>query len=253
MNTLAGKTALVTGASRGSGRVAALALAKAGAQVIVHYAQSTRDAQAVVAEIRAIGCRSSAIAADLSAPDGPHRLARQVRAIVGERLDILVANTGIGTKVATGDTCIDDFTQQFALDVRAPYFLVQQLRPIMCKGSSVTFLLPEAAHGSAMRGSADAAIGGAVRTLTRHFAFAFGERGVRVNALLNTALRTPGESTDEQRGVFEGLGGVVVFLASDAARWITGEIVELDRSAVLPHNGLVTAHASISGDHAFEA
>ncbi|RQH07089.1 SDR family NAD(P)-dependent oxidoreductase [Paraburkholderia dinghuensis] len=231
MNTLAGKTAIVTGASRGSGRAAALALAKAGAQVIVHYRHSANEAQAVVAEIRGIGSRSDAIAADLSSPDGPHRLARRVRGIVGDRLDILVANAGIQTHAAAGDTSIEDFTRQFALNVRAPYFLVQQLLPIICKGSSVVFQLPFVAHAAATRGASDAAIGGAVQTMTRHLALALGERGVRVNALLIAPAM--GQPANAGRTVPEGLGTAVTFLASDAARWITGEIVQINDSAEL--------------------
>src|SRR6201995_1912041 len=91
MTPLNGKTALVTGASRGIGRASALALAKLGAQVLVHYGQAAKEAEAVVAEIRKSGGRADAIGADLGAPDGPHQLASRVRGIVGDRLDILVA------------------------------------------------------------------------------------------------------------------------------------------------------------------
>src|ERR1700754_807241 len=95
MTRLSGKTALVTGASRGIGRASALALAKLGAQVLVHYSSGAKEAEAVVAEIRKAGGRGDAVAADLGEPDGPHKLARQVRTIVGDRLDILVANAGV--------------------------------------------------------------------------------------------------------------------------------------------------------------
>jgi len=118
MTTLSGTTALViTGASRGIGRASALALAKAGARVLVHYGRGAKEAEVVVAEIRKAGGRADAVA-DLAAPDGPHRLAKQVRAIVGDRLDILVANAGI-SKAAT----IEDFDNLFAVNVRAPFFL----------------------------------------------------------------------------------------------------------------------------------
>src|ERR1700754_3714515 len=83
MNTLSGKTALVTGASRGMGRAAALELGKAGAQVLVHYSNGAKEAEAVVAEIRATGARADAVQADLSQADGAHKLAKQVRPIVG--------------------------------------------------------------------------------------------------------------------------------------------------------------------------
>src|ERR1700726_3899231 len=95
MSELSGKTALVTGASRGMGRASAMALAQAGAQVLVHYGNSEKEADAVVAEIRKGGGRAEKVGADLRQADGPHSLARQVRTIVGDRLDILVANAGI--------------------------------------------------------------------------------------------------------------------------------------------------------------
>src|SRR5271166_5036663 len=82
MTTLSGKTALVTGASRGIGRASALALAKAGAQVLVHYGRGAKEAEAVVAEIKAAGGSADAVGADLAAPDGAHDLARQAREIV---------------------------------------------------------------------------------------------------------------------------------------------------------------------------
>jgi 3-oxoacyl-[acyl-carrier protein] reductase len=213
MNTLGGKTAIVTGASHGAGRVAALALARAGAQVIVHHGRCPGEAQAVMSEIRAIGSRSEAIDADLASPDGPHRLARSVRAIVGERLDILVANAGIRAGVIGNAIAFEDFSTHLALNVRAPYFLVQQLMPIMCQGSSVVFLLPRLAHhASAAQRARDAVVIGAVQTLAKHFAHTLGERGIRVNASsLEPAL-------DQQ-------ASALTFLASDAARWITGETV----------------------------
>jgi 3-oxoacyl-[acyl-carrier protein] reductase len=89
MSRLAGKTALVTGASRGIGRASALALAEAGAQVLVHYGRGAKEAEDVVAEIRKAGGCADAVAADLAAADGPNKLARQVRTIIGDRLDIL--------------------------------------------------------------------------------------------------------------------------------------------------------------------
>src|ERR1700748_3619660 len=129
MTNLSGKTALVTGASRGIGRASALALAKAGAQVLIHYARGADEAESVVAEIRSAGGRADAVAPDLAAPDGPHELAKRVRATVGDRLDIIVANAGISKSAKIEDYTVADFDTLFAVNVRAPFFLVQQLLP----------------------------------------------------------------------------------------------------------------------------
>src|SRR5258705_11375759 len=115
MKELAGKTALVTGASRGIGRAGALALARMGAQVLVHYSSGVKEADAVVADIRKAGGRADAVAADLSAPDGAHKLAQQVRAGVGDRLDILVATAGISKSATIDQTTVEDSDKLFAV------------------------------------------------------------------------------------------------------------------------------------------
>jgi len=107
MSNLSGKTALVTGASRGIGRASALALAKAGAQVLVHYNGGETDATAVVAEIRKAGGKAEKVTADLRASDGPQALAERVRAIVGGRLDILVASAGIAKAGTIEETTVE--------------------------------------------------------------------------------------------------------------------------------------------------
>jgi 3-oxoacyl-[acyl-carrier protein] reductase len=84
------KTALVAGASRGIGRATAAALARDGARVLVHYGRSAQDAESLVSEIQAKGGRANAISADLGTPKGAPLLAKQVRSIVGDRLDVLV-------------------------------------------------------------------------------------------------------------------------------------------------------------------
>jgi NAD(P)-dependent dehydrogenase (short-subunit alcohol dehydrogenase family) len=142
MSSLSGNTALVTGASRGIGRASAIGLARMGAQVLVHYSTGEREARAVVAEIGKAGGRADSVSADLSAPDGAHQLAKQVRATVGDRLDILVANAGISKSATIEETTVEDFDRLFAVNVRAPFFLVQQLLPILGKGSSIVLVSP---------------------------------------------------------------------------------------------------------------
>src|SRR4029077_10649340 len=125
MPNLNGKTALVTGASRGMGRASALALAAAGAQVLVHYGRGAKEADGVVAEIRKAGGRADAIATDLAAADGAGKLGKRARSMFGVRLDILVPNAGISKAASIEEMTVEVFDKLFAVNVRAPYFLVQ--------------------------------------------------------------------------------------------------------------------------------
>src|SRR5258708_2949743 len=190
MPTLTGKTALVTGASRGIGRASALARAAAGAQELVHSGGGARETDGVVAEIRKPGGTADVIGADLGAPDGASKLARQTRSIVGGRLDILVANAGILKAATIEETTVEDFDRLFAVNVRAPFFLVQQLLPIMCKGSSIVFLSSLAASAVVGTEPAYAATKGAIDTLVTHFASMLGARGIRVNAVAPGVVET---------------------------------------------------------------
>src|SRR3984957_2230747 len=248
MNSLSGKTALVTGASRGIGRASAVALAQAGAQVLVHYSNGEKEADAVVAQIREAGGRAEKVGADLRQADGPHLLAKRVRAIVGDRLDILVANAGVSKSASIEDTKVEDFDNLFAVNVRAPFFLVQQLLPALCKGSNIIFTSSLAAHASVGTLSAYGATKGAVDTLVKHFAAALGPGDIRVNAVAPGVVDTDMSSfakTEAGREVTLGMqalkriaqpddiGDVVAFLASSAARWITGDTVRVDGGSKL--------------------
>jgi 3-oxoacyl-[acyl-carrier protein] reductase len=248
LKILAGKIALVTGGSRGIGRACALALGKAGAQVLVHYGRAESEADAVVAEIRLLGGRADKLAADLALKDGPHQLAKQVRGIVGERLDILVANAGISRASPIEQTTVDDFDNLYAVNVRAPYFLVQQLLPMMGKDSSITLISSLAAHAVVGNLSAYAATKGAVATMVKHFAAALGPKSIRVNAVAPGVVETEMSNftkTEAGREVVLGMqalkriaqpddiGGVVVFLASEQARWVTGDTIHVDGGSKL--------------------
>jgi len=248
MTNLKGKTALITGASRGIGRASALALAKLGAQVLIHYGSAAKEAEDVVAEIRKTGGKADAIAADLAAADGPHKLARQVRSIVGDRLDILVANAGVSKSASIEETTVEDFDRLFAVNVRAPFFLMQQLLPIMHEGSSIVLLSSLAAHAVVGSLPAYAATKGAIDTLVKHFSSALGGRGIRVNAIAPGVVATDMSSftkTTEGRDYALGLqtlkriaqaddiGDAIAFLASSEARWITGDTLRVDGGSKL--------------------
>jgi NAD(P)-dependent dehydrogenase (short-subunit alcohol dehydrogenase family) len=248
MTDLLSRTALVTGASRGIGRATARALAAAGARVIVHYGNAAKEAESLVAEIRASGGHADAVGADLGAPDGAHKLAAEVRKLVGDRLDILVANAGIATAATIEDQTVEEFDRMFAVNVRAPFFLVQQLLPLLGDGSSIVLMSSLAARASVGVLPAYAATKGAIDTMVKHFAALLGPRGIRVNAVAPGVIDTDMSSfakTEAGREVTLGMQAlkrmaqpddiapVVAFLASDDARWVTGESIHVDGGSKL--------------------
>src|ERR1700693_6330806 len=255
MTTLQNKTALVTGASRGIGRATALVLARAGAHVLVHYGRSTQAAGSLVAEIQTKGGRATAISVDLETSDGASLLAKQVRSTVGDRLDVLVLNAGISKAARIADYTVEDFDNLFATNVRSPFFLVQQLLPALGEGSNIIVISSIGAHSVAGKPGLDnpsvlayASTKGALETLVKNWAAILGPRGVRVNAVAPGAIDTDmsnftktkagremtlGMQALKRIGKPEDVADVVAFLASDAARWITGASIPVDGGSKL--------------------
>jgi 3-oxoacyl-[acyl-carrier protein] reductase len=255
MTSLQDKTALVTGASRGIGRATALALAKAGAHVLVHYRDNAQEAASVVAAIQAENGRADAVPADLGTPDGAALLAKEVRSIVGDRLDVLVLNAGISKSALIADYTLEDFDSLFATNVRGPFFLVQQLVPVLGEGSSVIVISSFGARmvlGEASLESpsilAYASTKGALETLVKNWAAILGPSGIRVNAVAPGVVETGmsnftkteagremtlGMQALKRIGKPEDVADVVAFLASDAARWITGASIPVDGGSKL--------------------
>jgi len=217
MTTLQNKTALVTGASRGIGRATALALAEAGAHVLVHYGRSTQEARSLVSEIQTKGGRADAISADLGTPEGAALLAKQVRSIVGNRLDVLVLNAGISKSARIADHTVENFDSLFAINVRGPFFLVQQLLPILCEGSSIVAISSAVARTVVGKPGVDnpsilayASTKGALETLVKNWAAILGPSGIRVNAVAPGVIDTDMSNftkTDAGREVALGMQG----------------------------------------------
>jgi 3-oxoacyl-[acyl-carrier protein] reductase len=255
MASLTSKTALVTGASRGIGRATASALANAGAHVLVHYGRSRQDAESIVADICSKGGCADAIRADLRTPDGATLLAREVRSIVGNRLDVLVSNAGISKAATIKDHTVEDFDNLFATNVRSPFFLVQQLLPILGEGSNIIVISSIGAHAVVGKPGVDnpsilayASTKGALETLVMNWAAILGPQGIRVNAVAPGVIDTDmsnftkteagrdvtlGMQALKRIGKPEDVADVVAFLASDAARWITGASVPVDGGSKL--------------------
>jgi len=245
----------VTGASRGIGRATAMALGAAGARVLVHYGRSAQEAEDVVAAIEEKGGRAHAIAADLATPDGPARLAEQVRAVVGDRLDVLVSNAGISKALPIMDYTVDTFDQLYATNVRGPFFVVQQLLPVLGEGSNIIVISSVVARTVAGKPALEnpsilayASTKGAIETLVKNWAAILGPRGIRVNAIAPGVIDTDmsnftkteagreatlGMQALKRIGQPEDVADVVAFVASDAARWITGASIPVDGGSKL--------------------
>jgi 3-oxoacyl-[acyl-carrier protein] reductase len=255
MTRLQNKTALVTGASRGIGRATALALAGAGAHVLVHYGRSAEEARVVVSEIEGKGGRANAIAADLGAPDGAAQLAERVRSIVGDRLDVVVLNAGVSKSARIADYTVEDFDNLFATNVRGPFFLVQKLLPVLGDGSNIVAITSVVAREVVGNPGLEnpsilayASTKGALETLIKNWAAILGPRGIRVNAVAPGVIDTDMSSftkTEAGRDVAIGMqalkrigkpedvADVVAFVASDGARWITGASIPVDGGSKL--------------------
>jgi NAD(P)-dependent dehydrogenase (short-subunit alcohol dehydrogenase family) len=255
MVSLTNKTALVTGASRGIGRATASALAEAGAHVLVHYGRSAQDAESLVAGIRAKGGRADSIQADLATSDGPGLLATKVRSLVSERLDVLVLNAGISKAATIKDHTVEDFDILFATNVRGPFFLVQQLVSLLGEGSNIVVVSSAVARTVVGKPGLDnpsilayASTKGALETLVKNWAAILGPRGIRVNAVAPGVIETDmsnftkteagreitlGMQALKRLGKPEDVADVVAFVASDAARWITGASIPVDGGSKL--------------------
>jgi 3-oxoacyl-[acyl-carrier protein] reductase len=243
-SNLANKTALVTGASRGIGHAIALKLAQLGARVIAHYGSGEAEANALVREIRDRGGRADAVQADLAKADGPHQLAATTHKLLGvDKLDALVANAGVIHAATVEEQTVDDFDRLVAINVRAPYFLVQQCLPFFAPQASVVFMSSIGARMSVGDRSVYGMTKGAIAVLTQKLAGALGSRGIRVNAIAPGVIATSMSDfvfTDAGRdfalgiqalkriGQPDDIADVVSFLVSEEARWITGASIYAD-------------------------
>lgn len=237
MKTLQGKVAIVTGSSRGIGAAIAQKLAAEGAQIVVNYAGSQADAEAVATAITSAGGEGIAVRADVSKADQVTALFDAAIARFG-KVDILVNNAGIMITKLLKDTTEEDFDQQFNINVKGTFLTMREAAiKLEDQGTIINFstsvnrgIMPTYATYTATKS--------AVEQLTRVFAKEIGGRGITVNSVspgpTNTELFLKGKPQQAIDGAkslspFNRLGepgdiaGVVAFLASKEARWISAQ------------------------------
>ncbi|TDC96637.1 SDR family oxidoreductase [Nonomuraea deserti] len=243
MSDLNGRTALVTGASRGIGRAIAIRLAVAGATVIVHFGTDKDGAAATVGEIERAGGAAFAVETELGVDDDVETLFAGVEAgLAGRPLDILVNNAAAPPAGPLGATTRAQFDHLFAVNVRAPYFIIQRASPLLREGGRIITISSVTTRMANPSQTSFAMTKGAVETMSMTLANELGARGITVNAVAPGATRTAtngsffeapglaelvaGSTALNRLGGADDVADVVAFLASDAARWITGQVID---------------------------
>jgi NAD(P)-dependent dehydrogenase (short-subunit alcohol dehydrogenase family) len=242
-------TALITGATSGIGRAVANQLAHSGVHVIV-VGRNLQRGEAAIAQIRAVGGKADFIASDLRDAASARAVAKKAVELGGGHVDILINNAGVFPFGPTDQTTEETFDNVYALNVKAPFFLVAELAPLMAqrgKGAIVnvsTMVADYGAVGLSLYGSSKAAI----NLLTKAWAAEYGPKGVRVNAVSPGPTRTEGtvamgedalqqlasQAPAGRPAAPEEIAEAIEFLASDRASFVQGAIVPVDggRTAV---------------------
>jgi 3-oxoacyl-[acyl-carrier protein] reductase len=240
-NKLNNKVVLVTGASRGIGAAVAKKIAGAGAKVIINYAGAKEEADQTVQLIKEAGGDAIALKADVSKASEVTALFDAAIAHYG-KIDVLINNAGIMITKLLKDTTDEDFTKQFEVNVRGTFNTLREAATKLANGGSIINFSSTTTRLMMPAYSTYVATKGAVEQLTRVFAKEIG-RGINVNAVLpgptNTELFTKGKPQEvidrlaslnafNRLGEPEDIAKVVVFLAGDDAKWISGQTIGLN-------------------------
>lgn len=239
---LAGKLAVVTGASRGIGAAIARRLATSGARVAVHYGSSKDQALKVVADIKAAGGSAFAVAGDLRSIAGVRdlfaNLDREVTAAA--KIDILVNNAGVAPMGPFLETTETDFDHVFNVNVKSPFFVTQKALPRIPDGGRIINISSVVSHRTFPGLAAYASTKGALDTFTLQLANELGPRNITVNAVSPGVIETDmsaalGDGRDamaldiqaiKRLGKPEDVAHIVAFLATPDAAWLTGQLID---------------------------
>ena len=243
------KIALVTGGSRGLGKDMALSLARKNIDVLITYLNKQAEAEAVVAEIEGLGGRAAALPLNVAEAQGFDAFFEQVKAILHDRfqtqqLNFLINNAGIGIYAPFAATTEAQLDELYGIQLKAPFLLAQKALPLLVDGGRIINISSGLARFYSPGFAAYAAMKGAIEVLTRFQAAELGKRGITVNVVAPGAIETDfgGGTVRDNAGVNahvaadtalgrvglpDDIGGVVAFLCSDEARWITGQRLEV--------------------------
>jgi len=240
--SLNGKVAIVTGASRGIGRQAAIQLAQSGAKVVINYSSSLGRAKEAVRAIEQFGGEAAEIQADVSKASEIEALFSETLERFG-RVDILVNNAGIMENHAIADVTEEIFDRHFATNVKGTYFACQQAMKHMSKGGTIVNFSTSVSGAMLPTYSVYAATKGAVEQLTRQLAKEFGPKDITINCIapgqVSTELFLEGKSPElvesfrrmnsfGRLGEPEDIANALELLVSDKARWITGQTIRVN-------------------------
>jgi 3-oxoacyl-[acyl-carrier protein] reductase len=239
---LAGRSALVTGASRGIGAAIAKRLAADGARVIAHYGNGAEETKQLVAQIEAAGGRASAVQADLASANGPVELMERVaQQLGGNKLDILINNAGLAPFASTAEMSAESFDTLAAVNMRSVFFVTQRALPLLADGGNIVNLSSLVTRTTFPGIPAYSATKGFIDVLTLHWAQEFAPRRIRVNAVAPGAIDTrmsawlhgPGGAETIKAiqalpgfGQPEHIAGVVAFLVGPDGAWTTGQVID---------------------------
>jgi 3-oxoacyl-[acyl-carrier protein] reductase len=235
--SLEGKTALVTGSSRGIGRAIAARLAANGAAVVINYAGNRQSAQEAAKDVVAKGGKAVAIQADVSKPSEVQRLFNEAEKALGP-LDIVVANAGVYLSKPLIESTEDDYDHVFDINTRGVFFTLQEAARRVRDGGRIIVISTGGTKLAFPNNSLYLGSKGAVEQFVRSLARELGPRNVTVNTLSPGFTDTDMLSNDQLRafgaslsafnrvGTPEEVADVSAFLASDAARWVTGQNVQ---------------------------
>jgi NAD(P)-dependent dehydrogenase (short-subunit alcohol dehydrogenase family) len=249
------KIAIITGASRGIGRNAALQLARRGTGVIVTYHSYREGADAVVHDIGLAGGQAVALPLDVGVVRSFPAFAATVARVLHDTwqrdsFDYLVNNAGVGAFKLIEDVTEEDFDQMMNIHLKGPFFLTQHLLPLMADGGGIVNLTSATTRVAFAGVAPYAAMKGGLDVLTRYMAKEFGGRGIRANAVSPGAIRSdlggnPLDNNPEfaqmltaqtalgRVGEPEDVGMVIASLLSGDCQWVNAQTVEVSGGYVI--------------------